>query len=94
MEDRFTEETKNQPEDWVSHVEDDIAHAEMRQHLERVLAALPPAQKQAIELAFYKGMSQREIAAHTGIPLGTIKTRLELGLKKVADALRGFEDLL
>jgi DNA-directed RNA polymerase specialized sigma24 family protein len=33
-------------------------------------------------------MSQREIAAHTSIPLGTIKTRLELGLRKVGAALR------
>ena len=39
-------------------------------------------------------MTQREIAAHTGIPLGTIKTRLELGLKKMAASLFGFEDLL
>jgi DNA-directed RNA polymerase specialized sigma24 family protein len=39
-------------------------------------------------------MSQREIAAYTGIPLGTIKTRLELGLRKLAEFLRGFEDLL
>ena len=39
-------------------------------------------------------MSQREIAAHTGIPLSTIKTRLELGLKKITEALKSFEDLL
>jgi DNA-directed RNA polymerase specialized sigma24 family protein len=37
-------------------------------------------------------MSQREIAAHTNIPLGTIKTRLELGLKKIADSLRGLKN--
>ena len=39
-------------------------------------------------------MSQREIAANTGIPLGTIKTRIELAMKKITDALRGMEDLL
>lgn len=93
-EDRLAEETKHQPNDWVAHVEDDVAHAEMREHLQRVLSALPEAQRQAIELAYYKGMSQREIAAHTGIPLGTIKTRLELGMKKISEALRGMEDLL
>ena len=54
--------------------------------------ALPPPQKHAIELAFFKGMSQREIAAHTNIPLGTIKTRLELGLKKISEALKGLEN--
>lgn len=93
-EERLAEHTKEAPSEGVLHVEEDIAHAEMREHLQRVLATLPPAQKQAIEMAFYRGMSQREIAAHTGIPLGTIKTRLELGLKKVAEALKGFEDLL
>ncbi len=69
-------------------------HAEMREHLNRVLATLPTAQREVIELAFYKGMSQREIAAQTGIPLGTIKTRIELAMKKITEALRGFEDLL
>ena len=49
---------------------------------------LPPAQQQAIELAFFRGMSQREIAAKTNTPLGTVKTRLELGLKKIYDGLK------
>jgi len=93
-EERLAVETKRQPQNYAMLVDDDVAHGEMRAVLERVLAGLPPAQKQAIELAFYKGMSQREIAASTGIPLGTIKTRLELGLRKVSEALRGFEDLL
>jgi hypothetical protein len=39
-------------------------------------------------------MTQREIATHTGIPLGTIKTRLELGLCKMAVAMRGLRVLL
>jgi RNA polymerase sigma-70 factor (ECF subfamily) len=56
------------------------------------MSGLPAPQRQAIELAFFKGMSQREIAAHTNIPLGTIKTRLELGLKKIADSLRGLKN--
>lgn len=54
-----------------------------------MLSTLPPAQMQVIELAFYRGMSQREIAAHTNIPLGTIKTRIELGLKKISAQLQG-----
>lgn len=94
MEERLLEETQRNPSDHFAHVEDDVAHAEMREHLNRVLATLPPAQKEVIEYAFYKGMSQREIAAHTGIPLGTIKTRIELAMKKITEALRGMEDLL
>lgn len=92
-EERLAEESKCAPT-VTAELGEDIALGEMRVMLRRVLDTLPPAQMQAIELAFYKGMSQREIAAHTGIPLGTIKTRLELGLKKIAEALKGFEDLL
>jgi len=59
-----------------------------------VINGLPPAQQQAIELAFFRGMSQREIAAKTNTPLGTVKTRLELGLKKIYDGLKELKDEL
>lgn len=55
--------------------------------LREVLASLPEAQRQALELAYYRGLSQREIAKTTGIPLGTIKTRLELAVRKVRSAV-------
>ena len=45
------------------------------------------AQRDALRLAYYSGLSQREIAAKTGIPLGTIKTRLELAVRKVRAAI-------
>jgi RNA polymerase sigma-70 factor (ECF subfamily) len=48
---------------------------------------LPRYQAEAIELAFFTGMSHREIAAVTGAPLGTVKTRLELGLQKLTQSL-------
>lgn len=93
-EERLALETKCEPVATTVGMDEDIAHAEMREVLQRVLAGLPAAQREAIEFAFYKGMSQREVAAHTGIPLGTIKTRLELGLKKIAVALEDYGDLL
>ncbi|PYL90992.1 MAG: RNA polymerase subunit sigma-24, partial [Verrucomicrobia bacterium] len=62
--------------------------------IRRVIGVLPPAQQQAIELAFFRGMSQREIAAKTNTPLGTVKTRLELGLKKIYDGLKELRDEL
>ena len=43
---------------------------------------------EALELAFFTGMSHREIAAVTSAPLGTVKTRLELGLQKLTQSLR------
>ena len=90
---RFAEETKRHSDGWT-HVHEDLAQGEMNEHVQRALATLPEAQRNTIQLAYHGKMSQREIAAHTGIPLGTIKTRLELGLKKMAASLRGFEDLL
>lgn len=92
-EERLQKETESQPEAWVDNeIESDIITADVRELLGRVLENLPPAQKQAVEMAYYKGMSQREIAAKTGIPLGTIKTRLELGLKKISEALRPYSE--
>ncbi|MGV3533404.1 MAG: RNA polymerase sigma factor [Chthoniobacteraceae bacterium] len=89
VEERFQKETEQQPEAWThNRVEEDIEASDIRQILSKILDTLPPAQKDAVELAFYKGMSQREIASHTNIPLGTIKTRLELGVRKIASRLR------
>ena len=59
----------------------------------RLIARLPEAQQQAVHLAFYRGMTQRQIAAYTGIPLGTIKTRLELALRKLRAAVVAFGEL-
>ncbi len=89
-EERLQLATEQQPDAWVRNtVDDEIDLHDIHATLSKIIASLPIAQQQAIELAFFKGMSQREIAAHTNIPLGTIKTRLELGLKKIADALKG-----
>ena len=68
--------------------------SDTRTLIRKVIRGLPPAQQQAIDLAFFKGMSQREIAAKTNTPLGTVKTRLELGLKKIYDGLKELKDEL
>src|SRR6202047_4065086 len=51
--------------------------------LNRVIQELPEAQKEVIDLAFFKGMSQREIASKRQIALGTVKTRLHLAQRKL-----------
>jgi len=67
-----------------SHVEYTAAIDDLRAYLEGLLAQLPPAQKLVVERGFFDGMSQRQIAAAMRLPLGTVKTRMELGVKKLA----------
>jgi RNA polymerase sigma-70 factor (ECF subfamily) len=62
--------------------------SDLRHFLKKSIRALPQFQREAVELAFFKGLSHREIAAATHAPLGTVKTRLELGLQKLTHALR------
>jgi RNA polymerase sigma-70 factor, ECF subfamily len=61
---------------------------DLRHFLEKCIQALPRSQREAVELAFFKGLSHSEIATETNAPLGTVKTRLELGLQKLSHALR------
>jgi len=67
-----------------------IESAEQRQErdrLQRALSALPPEQRETLELAYFEGLTQSEIAARTGDPLGTVKTRCRLALDKLAGLL-------
>jgi RNA polymerase sigma-70 factor (ECF subfamily) len=94
-EERLQAESEQQPLAWVQNVtEKAIRAGDTRFLIAKVINSLPEAQQQVIELAFFQGMSQREIASHTNIPLGTVKTRLELGLKKIYDGLKELKDEL
>jgi len=94
-EERLQNETEQQPDAWVHNAtEEAIVLSDTRVLIRKVINGLPPAQQQAIDLAFFNGMSQREIAAKTNTPLGTVKTRLELGLKKIYDGLKELKDEL
>ncbi len=58
-----------------------------RAHVAGALAALPVEQRRVIELAYFDGHTQTEIAAILHVPLGTIKSRASMGLRKLALAL-------
>lgn len=53
----------------------------------KALATLPDPQRQVVELSYFKGLTQSEIATQTGQPLGTVKTRMRLALRKLHTAL-------
>lgn len=62
----------------------DIENHDIRNYLNNLLDVLPVAQKEVVILAHLHGMSQRQIASTTSLPLGTVKTRLELGMRKLS----------
>jgi RNA polymerase sigma-70 factor (ECF subfamily) len=94
-EERLQAQPEQQPLAWVQNsTAEDIRLGDTRALMAKVISSLPEAQQQVIDLAFFQGMSQREIAANTNIPLGTVKTRLELGLKKIYDSLKELKDEL
>jgi RNA polymerase sigma-70 factor, ECF subfamily len=87
--DRFEEQFEHQPATWKhNRIDKEICRADLRQFLERQMRNLPAYPREALELSFFEGLSHREIAALTGTPLGTVKTRLELGLRKLTHGIR------
>jgi RNA polymerase sigma-70 factor (ECF subfamily) len=62
--------------------------AQERAAVRAALTELPEAQRLALELAYFDGLSQTQIAEKLGEPLGTIKTRMQLGMKKMRDRLK------
>jgi len=73
-------------------IEDTVDQSLLRDAVRKALKELPSNQRQAIELAYYGDMTRAQIADQLGEPLGTIKTRMRLGLSKLRDLLRFLDE--
>ena len=69
-----------------------IFSAERKQQVSRILAELNDGEREVLELAYFSDLSQAEIAERTGLPLGTVKTRMRTALIKLRDSLAGSAD--
>jgi RNA polymerase sigma-70 factor (ECF subfamily) len=70
------------------------ANSDLSELLRGVIANLPVLQQEVVNLAFFEGLSQREIAARKSIALGTVKTRLQLAQKKLFNQLAPVQEMI
>jgi RNA polymerase sigma-70 factor (ECF subfamily) len=62
----------------------EVLQRDQRRSVLAAVTALPPGQREAIELAYFDGYSQAEIATRTGLPLGTVKSRTRAAMRALA----------
>jgi len=77
--------------DLAEQVVEEIGAPEERKLVRAALGDLPPEQRQVIELMYFGGRSQSQIAAELDLPLGTVKSRTLLGMRRLRGALLGME---
>jgi RNA polymerase sigma-70 factor (ECF subfamily) len=82
------EQTVREVPPWSASPEEVLLLRERRDQVIASLNALPPEQQQVLELAYFSNLTQAEIASRLNIPVGTVKTRIRLGIAKLREAFR------
>lgn len=90
--DEFGRDSAGTPASPAPAPEESAYATELRHAVGRALALLPEAQRVALELAYFGGMSQSEIAEELAAPLGTVKARIRQGMIRMKDLLGEFAD--
>jgi len=89
---RKARERSGEDPEGIGQVDDpshEIYSAQRRQQVAKILGELKEGEREVLELAYFSDLSQSEIAQRTGMPLGTVKSRMRGALIKLRDALRG-----
>jgi RNA polymerase sigma-70 factor (ECF subfamily) len=84
---RKTDQLDDAPIASEERTDEQVAVREERRRVQGALAKLPSDQREALELAYYGGLTQSELSERLGVPLGTVKSRMFAGLAKLRDLL-------